>query len=94
MPMLSADTKTLGEQVFKQVGELVDAWCERRCLNALRFVLQGWPLSNLLTDGWGDLLKALENVRAFAAKELTEQDAQKLADSIVKATKIVYRTSR
>lgn len=91
--MLSADTQTLGEQVIKQVGELVDAWCERRCINALRFILQGWPLSNSLTDGWGDLLKAMENVRAFAAKELTEQDVQKLADSIVNVTKIVYRTS-
>jgi hypothetical protein len=33
-----------------RVEALVDAWCERRSLRALREILSGWPLSAGLTD--------------------------------------------
>jgi hypothetical protein len=53
---------------------LVESWCDRRCLRALRAVLQGYPLISPLGDGWGELRLALENVRAFAREEITTEE--------------------
>ena len=53
---------------------LVESWCDRRCLRALRAVLQGYPLMSPLGDGWGELRLALENVRAFAREEITTEE--------------------
>ena len=55
---------------------LVESWCDRRCLRALRAVLQGYPLVSLLGDGRGELRLALENVRAFAREEITAEELQ------------------
>ena len=54
------------EQLFSKIQKLVEAWCDRRCLIALRQILPGYPLTSPLTDGWGELLIALKNVSAFA----------------------------
>ena len=59
------------ENILESVKNLVNVWCDRRCLTTLRFILQGYPLSSPLIDGWADLLKALEDVRAFAKTEIT-----------------------
>ena len=56
------------------MAALVDAWCERRCLRALREVLAGWPLTIGLTDDWGQLREALAGPRAFADAELVEDE--------------------
>jgi hypothetical protein len=79
------------ENFHKSLTALVDSWCERRCLSALKFILQGYPLSSGLTDDWANLLKALEDVRAFARDELTQEDAKILGDLIVSTQQIVYR---
>jgi len=60
--------------LFATLQGLVDAWCDRRCLKALRAVLRGYPLSSPLTDGWGELLLALQDVRAFARDEITASE--------------------
>jgi len=39
------------EEFFRSVRTLVEAWCDRRALGALRHILQGYPLANHLTDG-------------------------------------------
>ena len=70
---------------------LVDSWCERRCLSALRFILQGYPLSSGLTDDWANLLKALEDVRAFSREDITDGDSKTLGDLIVFVQRVVYR---
>jgi hypothetical protein len=69
-------------QLFERLDWLVAAWCDRRCLKALRAILQGYPMSSPLTDGWGDLLIALQNVRAFAAHELTDVERPLLDECI------------
>ena len=43
-------------EIQKSIKILVDQWCERRCLTALKYILQGWPLSSGLTDDWAELL--------------------------------------
>ena len=79
------------DDVIKTINALVDGWCERRCLLALRQVLGAWPLANPLTDGWGALLNALKDVRAFAAAELTAEESKRLGAMI---TAVTIRVSR
>jgi hypothetical protein len=59
-------------ELFSALRQLVERWCDRRCLRALRAILPGYPLSSPFTDGWSELLIALKNARAFAGDELTE----------------------
>jgi len=57
------------EEVLMTLHVLVEGWCDRRDFKALRNILKGYPLSSPLTDGWAELLDALESVRAFASDE-------------------------
>lgn len=74
-----------------ETRRLVEAWCDRRCLRALHHVLAAWPRVNPLTDGWGDFLGALKNVRVFARDELTPAEAATVDDLIRDTERIVYR---
>lgn len=80
-----------GLEVARKIECLVDAWCERRCLRALREVLRSWPLSSGLTDEWAQLLDALEKVRAFARAELTDAELIELDALIHEVGGFVYR---
>lgn len=75
----------------RQVGELVEAWCDRRCLGALREILSGYPVTSPLTDSWAELLTALEGVRAFARDELTPQERDRVEHLIGLASELVCR---
>lgn len=79
-------------ELFRALQSLVDAWCDRRCLKALRHMLHGYPLTSPLTDGWADLLVALQNVRAFARSELTEAESASLENCIRAVDNVVHRT--
>jgi hypothetical protein len=79
-------------EVQREIDRLVNAWCDRRCLGALREILRGWPLSSGLTDDWAQLLDALEKVRAFARAQLTEEELARLEDVIHDVGGFVYRT--
>jgi hypothetical protein len=79
------------EQLFASIQKLVEAWCDRHCLGALRRILPGYPLTSPLTDGWGDLLIALQNVRAFARNELTDDEQEVLEECIRAVDSAVHR---
>jgi hypothetical protein len=70
---------------------LVTGWCDRRCLKALRAILAGYPLTSPLTDRWGDLLRALQDVRAFAREELTETERTTVEECIRAVERVLYR---
>ena len=80
------------EEVAKAMKGLLDGWCERRCLRALRHILQGWPLTSGLTDDWGQLLDGLKDVWAFAKDELTEEERKMMDRLIAVVSKTVHRT--
>jgi hypothetical protein len=71
------------------LGRLVDAWCERRDLHPLARVLPAYMWNFGLTDGWGELLMALQTLRADRRLPDDEQDL--LERIIVEAERIVYR---
>ena len=77
--------------LFSALQSLVEGWCDRRCLKALRAILGGYPLSSPLTDGWGDLLTALQDVRAFALSELTEAERTTVDECIRTVERTVHR---
>jgi hypothetical protein len=79
------------EQLFQNIRGLVEAWCDRRCLRALRAILRGYPLTSPLTDGWGELLIALQDVRAFARDELTADERTAVEDCIRVVDRVVHR---
>ncbi len=78
-------------KIIEDVERLVSGWCDRRSLRALRAILSGWPLTSGLTDDWGNLLDALEKVRAFARDELTENEARVVDDLIHEVQRVVHR---
>jgi hypothetical protein len=78
-------------EALETVGMLVDSWCERRSFKPLGLVLQAYPLSSSLTDGWASLLAALENVRSVAREELSEHEKEQIGACIVALQQVVYR---
>jgi hypothetical protein len=70
---------------------LVDDWCDRHCLSALRHVLHAWPMSSELTDNWGELEISLKDLRAFARHELTSQQLDELNQCIRDIQHLVNR---
>jgi hypothetical protein len=51
------------QEFDKELGVLVDAWCDRRQLKLLRTILASYPRVSGLTDEWGDLAMALKTIR-------------------------------
>jgi hypothetical protein len=78
--------------LFNAIQTLVEGWCDRRCLTALSRILRGYPLTSPFTDGWGDLLVALQDVRAFAQNELTDADRTAVDECIRAVDSVVQRT--
>ena len=65
----------------KEISNLVDAWCQRRALRPLRYLLPHWP-HNGMTDGIYELKTALENARAFGRDEILPEEARML-DNVI-----------
>jgi hypothetical protein len=78
------------EEIHGEAKRLVDGWCDRRCLRALRHALTGWPMMPL-TDGWAAFMDAMKNVRANARDELTPAELEAVDDLIRIAERAVYR---
>jgi hypothetical protein len=67
------------------ISGLVDAWCERRALGALRIVLSAWwppPMGYALTDDWERLRSGLRHVRAMEKERMTEEERNQLNRAI------------
>jgi hypothetical protein len=81
-------------EVLAEVDRLVAGWCDRRSYGALRAILAGWPLTSGLTDDWGQLLDALEKVRAFAQRDLVGDELAQVEDLIRDVDRLVQRRLR
>ena len=77
--------------VIKRTAALVDAWCERRALRALREILSAWPLTTGLTDELADLGEALKRVRALASTELTDSERKEVERLIAATEQLALR---
>ncbi len=79
------------EQLFETIQRLVGAWCDRRCLRALRHILAGYPVPSPFTDGWGALYESLRHVRAADRDELTYAELETVDNLIVAIGDRLYR---
>jgi hypothetical protein len=79
------------ESILKAADDLVEAWCDRRCYTALRYILAGYPLASGLTDDWGRLLSAFEDVRSFVRDEMTHEEILTVNEMITVLNRIVFR---
>ena len=77
MPTLKSN-----DEFFALLRSLIDEWCDRRCLKALHYILGPYLGFNGLTDAWGDLRVALQNVRALAKTELKTAELEEVDDLI------------
>ena len=77
------------EELGSKIDWLIEAWCARKELGPLRRILNGSVAINGLTDGWAELLKQLQTIRAQDKGHLTETELnvvielQHLMDSYV-----------
>jgi hypothetical protein len=63
--------------VCLEVAALVNAWCDRRELSALREILDDWPLLTGLTDEWEGLAAALHSIAGMRSLPDDERHAAK-----------------
>ena len=77
-------------QLFQLLDGLVERWCDRRDLAALRVLLQAYPLISPLSDGWHELRRALQTVRANGRDTLPPADR----DDVETALRLVERMLR
>jgi hypothetical protein len=60
--------------LFKTLDGLIDAWCERRALKPLHYLLRAYPAVIAHTDQKFELLDALKNVKGLCRDDLTEEE--------------------
>jgi hypothetical protein len=77
-------------EFFATMKNLIDDWCARRALAPLARLLPAYLAFNGLADSWGDLLDALEGVRASCRDGLPETDLAIVGDLIRAAEKAIY----
>jgi len=67
------------EAFFTDLRSLIEGWCDRRCLRPLGIVLPAYTSFNGMTDGWGELLKALKGL-ALVQDTLLPAEQETVAD--------------
>jgi hypothetical protein len=83
-----------GDEPTAVLRKLIYAWCDRRCLEALKYVLPAYQSFNGLHEAWSSLYNALCDVRVFARYELTEAELEEIRSLIGVATQIIFREPR
>ncbi|PYX37599.1 MAG: hypothetical protein DMG75_06505 [Acidobacteria bacterium] len=81
------------QELSEYIDCLLNAWCHRRCLKALRYLLQAWPMPSGLADDWSNLGVSLKDVRTFARDELTPYETEQLERLIHAVEAVTCRES-
>jgi hypothetical protein len=72
-----------GVAILSAVEKLVYSWCDKHNLEALRHILNGYPLTSPLTDGWALLEESLQDVRNLGIAKLSIQEERGVGRLIV-----------
>jgi hypothetical protein len=67
--------------ILKNLDVLIDAWCERRALKPLSFLLRAYPGPLLHTDQKYELLEALKDVKGLCRADLTPEERRLLNEA-------------
>jgi hypothetical protein len=79
------------QEFDKELGVLVDAWCDRRQLKLLRIILGSYPRVSGLTDEWADLAKALKTIRVQHPSLLVLGEIDRVIELQHIAESVVFR---
>ncbi len=77
------------DDFFHDLGLLIEAWCDRRCLHALADVLPAITSFNGLTDGLGELAAALKS--AFLSEDALTGDERQMVGQLRRAAEDAIR---
>ncbi len=75
----------------KELGLLIDAWCERLQLKLLRTTLVAYPRVGGLTDNWGDFVTALKTIKIQHSSLLAPGGIDRVVEFLHIAEVVVYR---
>ncbi|PYJ15807.1 MAG: hypothetical protein DME96_12090 [Verrucomicrobia bacterium] len=64
--------------LFGTLDTLIDAWCERRALRQLHYLLRVYPGIFAHTDQKFELLDALKDVKGLCRDHLTAEEKRKV----------------
>ena len=74
---------SLAQDVSQILDPLIDAWCERRALRPLRFILHAYPRPQWLTDDCFELLEALKDTRGLCYDTLPPEERKELTRAMI-----------
>ena len=63
------------------LDQLIDAWCERRAIRPLKYLLRAYPSRVTHTDEMFALLDALKDVKGLCREELTPDERQMVSEA-------------
>ena len=76
-------TMSLALDVSQILDPLIDAWCARRALRPLRFILGAYPRPQWLTDDCFQLLEALKNTKGLCCDMLPSEERAALTRAMI-----------
>lgn len=79
--------------ILAKLEQLIDEWCERRCLKPLFYILRDYPFCSELVYGWAVLLESLLEIKNFCSHELTLYERKLLLEIIDSAKRNVKLTN-
>ena len=68
-------------RLFQILDELIDRWCERRALEPLRVVLEGYPPAPFVSDGWATLYASIRSLKGLRPGTLQAEEAAAVAEA-------------
>ena len=74
---------SLALDVSQILDPLIDAWCARRALRPLRFILGAYPRPQWLTDDCFQLLEALKNTKGLCCDMLPSEERAALTRAMI-----------
>lgn len=72
------------------LARLIDRWCERRALGPLAILLPAYTSNNGLTDGWAEVMTALQTLRG--SRHLPADELGQIEELTVIVEQMVYRS--
>lgn len=76
--------RLLVQETQKILKGLLEGWCDRRCVPALRCLSAIWPVFSEKGSRWRDLIEALKHLRGSWRDALTETELVMVEDLIIR----------
>lgn len=74
---------SLAQEVSQILDPLIEAWCERRALQPLRFILVAYPMPQWLTDDCFNLLDALQDTKGLCYNALPPEERAQITKAMI-----------